>query len=258
MVCSSLCPAPNLQSIRRLHAARAAEARRLRPSDWYTSLRIACPPLDSRQEASAFNQPLSFDTSSVTTMYQMLRVRSARALPSTSTVGSSLHAACTPPPNAASRSACGPSPEASLSTRQEATVFNQPLSLDTSKVTDMQYMFFVRTARALPVASALGSTLRAPCAAAAPRPSASRPALSSLFLSFPFHSAGSDGIQPAAELRHVQRHSYVWHVSGALRACLALMQPPQLGPRCALLAPPPPHALPPPGLHVAPLPMLPF
>ena len=55
-------------------------------------------------------------------------------------------------------------------------MFNQPLSLDTSKVTDMQYMFFVRTARALPVASALGSTLRAPCAATAPRPPASRPA----------------------------------------------------------------------------------
>jgi len=34
----------------------------------------------TRQGASAFNQPLSFDTSSVTNMYQMFNVRSARAL----------------------------------------------------------------------------------------------------------------------------------------------------------------------------------
>ena len=35
------------------------------------------------------------------------------------------------------------------STRQGATAFNQPLSFDTSKVTDMKYMFYVRSARAL-------------------------------------------------------------------------------------------------------------
>jgi len=39
------------------------------------------PSFDStRQGASAFNQPLSFDTSSVTDMYRMFYVRSARAL----------------------------------------------------------------------------------------------------------------------------------------------------------------------------------
>ena len=38
-------------------------------------------PLPStRQGASVFNQPLSFDTSKVTDMYAMLAVRSARAL----------------------------------------------------------------------------------------------------------------------------------------------------------------------------------
>ena len=36
-------------------------------------------PLSTRQNAYAFNQPLSFDTSSVTTMESMFRVRSARA-----------------------------------------------------------------------------------------------------------------------------------------------------------------------------------
>jgi len=35
------------------------------------------------------------------------------------------------------------------STRQGASAFNQPLSLDTSKVTDMSNMFSVRSARAL-------------------------------------------------------------------------------------------------------------
>jgi len=38
------------------------------------------PSPSTRQGASAFNQPLSFDTSSVTTMYRMFKVRSARAL----------------------------------------------------------------------------------------------------------------------------------------------------------------------------------
>ena len=38
----------------------------------------------------------------------------------------------------------------SLSTRQLATKFNQPLSFDTSKVTTMDRMFEVRSARALP------------------------------------------------------------------------------------------------------------
>ena len=41
------------------------------------SPRTVCPPFDSRQGASAFNQPLSFDTSSVTTMYFMFYVRSS-------------------------------------------------------------------------------------------------------------------------------------------------------------------------------------
>ena len=38
------------------------------------------PFLATRQNTSAFNQPLTFDTSSVTSMIGMFRVRSARAL----------------------------------------------------------------------------------------------------------------------------------------------------------------------------------
>ena len=36
----------------------------------------------------------------------------------------------------------------SFPTRQYASVFNQLLSLDTSSVTDMSYMFYVRSAHA--------------------------------------------------------------------------------------------------------------
>jgi len=48
-----------------------------------------------------------------------------------------------------------------LSTRQSATAFNQPLSFDTSKVTNMGRMFYVRSARAL-APNSLESDL--PCA----------------------------------------------------------------------------------------------
>ena len=122
-------------------------------------------------------------------MYGMFYVRSARALPATISFGASLHAACAAaaaPRPPASRSPCRPSSYASLSTRQGASAFNQPLSLDTSSVTSMQYMFYVRSA--------------VPC-----------------------------------------------------------QQPPQLGPPCKLLAPPPlPHAFPTTRLTCRPLPMHPF
>ena len=44
----------------------------------------------------------------------------------------------------------------SVSTAQMAIAFNQPLSLDTSSVTSMAYMFQVRLARALPATTAVG------------------------------------------------------------------------------------------------------
>ena len=115
--------------------------------------RIACTPLDTRQYASAFNQPLSWDTSNVTDMGYMFYVRSARALgpqalsrvPCMPLVcrhhpGPSRLPARTSPP----RIAC-----ALPSTRQDAKAFNQPLSIDTSSVKDMSNMFRVRSARAL-------------------------------------------------------------------------------------------------------------
>ena len=76
------------------------------------------------QGAPAFNQPLSFDTSSVTNMHLMFEARSARARPSASTVGPSQRAACitaasTRPP--ASQPACRPSSHASLLLRRART-----------------------------------------------------------------------------------------------------------------------------------------
>ena len=111
------------------------------------------PLLSTRQQASTFNQPLSFDTSEVTTMGHMFFVRSARALAPKSLESGlprarRLRRHCpTPsrlPARTSPRIACP-----SLSTRQSANSFNQPLSFDTSKVTKFDLMFEVRSLRAL-------------------------------------------------------------------------------------------------------------
>jgi hypothetical protein len=74
------------------HTACAAAAA---PTPSQPACRPSCyASLPTRQSALAFNQPLSLDTSSVTTMQSMFSVRSARALPSASTVGAFHHAAC--------------------------------------------------------------------------------------------------------------------------------------------------------------------
>ena len=111
------------------------------------------------RSASAFNQPLSFDTSKVTDMgYMFAVVRSARALaPTALSRAFPVRAACvgtTQRPHASRAVPPSPASHARLSTRQGAfgppfQAFNQPLSFDTSKVTNMGYMFHVRSARAL-------------------------------------------------------------------------------------------------------------
>eukprot|EP00964_Phaeocystis_antarctica_P157294 scaffold127415_cov63-Phaeocystis_antarctica.AAC.3 len=67
----------DLQLSLSLHAACAAVARRVPPPPARTSPRTLCPLFYSRQAASAFDQPLSFDTSSVTDMGQIFRVCSS-------------------------------------------------------------------------------------------------------------------------------------------------------------------------------------
>ena len=78
--------------------------------------------------ARAFNQPLSFDTSRVTAMMGMFQVSL-----STRCCGLAHH-------SATYRS------DALFPTRQGASSFNQSLDLDTSSVTTMKQMFYVRAA----------------------------------------------------------------------------------------------------------------
>ena len=123
-------------------------------------LRSIIPPW-TPQGTSAFNQPLSFDTSSVTDMYGMFRVRLTCHAPDIS--GFSFPAYC-PPSTCAAITPRPPSvPFALVSTRQEASAFNQPLSLDTSSVTDMSYMFEVCSTRAMhPIPSSSPAPLASP------------------------------------------------------------------------------------------------
>ena len=104
--------------------------------------------LASRQGAENFNQPLTLDTSSVTTMYGMFEVRipsprplQPRALPSAVPLAPSPPRTALSPP---ARPARPPASYTHLATRQDAENFNQPLTLDTSKVTTMMGMFGVR------------------------------------------------------------------------------------------------------------------
>ena len=146
----------------------------------------------------------------------------------------------------------------SFFTRQSASAFNQPLSLDTSSVTNMFGMFQVRFTRALPSASTVGAFLHAVCAAAAALAPSRLSARTSFLLCFPFHSAERVGVQPVAELGHVQRHDHVSHVLGALYACPTLSLHSRR-PSCTLHAPPRAAAPRPPASQPAchPPPMLP-
>ena len=101
----------------------------------------------TRQNAAAFNQPLSFDTSSVISMSYMFNVRfrfrlrllptlSSWATPRALLIRPSLCAIVVPRVNYPI--GCP------LWTRQGAAAFNQPLSFDTASVTSMSWMFFVR------------------------------------------------------------------------------------------------------------------
>jgi len=145
--------------------------------------RIACPLPSTRQYATAFNQPLSFDTSSVTDMREMFFVRSARALGHQAL--SRATSTCMPlvchhhtPGRPASRLAPLPPRIACPlpSTRQGASAFNQPLSFDTFSVTTMYNMFGVRSARALAPSLELGPVH---ADAAAPYPLSRLPARTS-------------------------------------------------------------------------------
>ena len=88
--------APNLQSCPPLHAARTAIARRLPPPGPQLAPHRVRPACDPRQGAYTFNQPVSFDTSSVTNMDWIFEVRAFPCAASQPAVTPTLlHAACT-------------------------------------------------------------------------------------------------------------------------------------------------------------------
>eukprot|EP00964_Phaeocystis_antarctica_P057098 scaffold33741_cov63-Phaeocystis_antarctica.AAC.9 len=270
-------------------------ARRLRPSRPHAAPRPASYALlSTRQGASAFNKPLSFDTSSVIGIAHMFQVPSARALSPRPSQSGALRArrlrrlrprpsclsahtsprivrpafdsagngglqpatefrhiqghkhapdvlralrACPGPQPSVRPSPCmplalppphalqPPNPHlcpasyALLSTWQTASAFNQPLSFDTSSVIDTHYMFYVRSARAQ--APSLQSGPPRACHLRCHRPTPfNLPARTSSRIACPpLDSAAREGVQPAAELRHVQGHRHALDVHRALRAC---------------------------------------
>ena len=121
-----------------------------------------------------------------------------------------------PPPPDSRYSAPRPSPHALLFASRQYTSafshsFNQPLSLNTSSVTNMYFMFYVRSSLPRICSRALPCTPPPAC-----QPGHLPPhRMPSLRL-----SAARVGVQPAAELRHLQRHEHGLHVHRALRACL--------------------------------------
>ena len=177
---SSLCPAPDLQSSLILHAACTAAARRPPFCQSTPPTRVFMRSFRlSAQGTTAFNQPLSFDTSSVTTMDHMFNVRSsscsARNLQPSLILQYAWDAvACCPP---ASRPASCPVQYALLLTWQDASAFSQPLSFDTSRVTTISGMFHVRSSLCPAPNLQSSPPLHAACTAAARRPPSANPHL---------------------------------------------------------------------------------
>jgi len=111
-----------------------------------------CSPFDSRQGAGAFNQPLNWDTSKVTSMRFMFDVRSSPCPDPCVQSDPPLHAACAAVarrlphlPRTAPRMRLSMRPPPPFDSRQHAYAFNQPLSWDLSSLTEIGYMFFVRS-----------------------------------------------------------------------------------------------------------------
>ena len=105
--------------------------------------------------------------------------------------------ACTSPP--------APSVCASLFRlgMQVAKAFNQPLNFDTSRVTNMDGMFYVHSAMPYAQTPVVPSRVQSQFEAASPH----RPP-SIVCAPLLTRTTGSKGVQPEAEFRHVPRHKY--------------------------------------------------
>ena len=217
----------------------------------------------TRQQAYAFNKPLSFDTSKVTDMGRMFYVRSARALaPNSLESGVPRARPLAPvPPHALPPPGPHLAPYRMLlpSTRQTANAFNQPLSFDTSKVTNMNQMFYVRSARALTPKPWVQSDLP-PCMPLAPPPPHALPPpgahIAPHRMPLPLNRQIATAFdQPLSfDTSKVTDMGRMFYVRSA--RALAPNSLESGVPRARPLAPVPPHALPPPGPHLAPYRML--
>eukprot|EP00964_Phaeocystis_antarctica_P102341 scaffold67699_cov63-Phaeocystis_antarctica.AAC.1 len=170
--------------------------------------------------ASVFNQPLSFETTRPASQTwagcspcappHALPPICSRALPCTLLAPPS-PAASRLPARTSSRTACPP-----FDPRQGASAFNQPLSFDTSSVTTMYAMFHVRSFPCPAPNLQSSPPLHAACTAVARRlPPPGPHVVPHRMPSFRL-SAVRVGVQPAAELRHLQRHNHARHVLRAL------------------------------------------
>jgi hypothetical protein len=122
----SMCAAP---------PASAPLARRRPPRKMHLASYFPPPPRLTWQFADAFNQPLAWDVSGVTSMVQMFSVRCATFLCT----------ACLTPPTKQDATR-PPLPNAPGLAWQNAQAFNQPLAWGISNMTSMAQMFAVRSA----------------------------------------------------------------------------------------------------------------
>ena len=178
-------------------------------------------PFDFRQLASAFNQPLSFDTSSVTNMDYMFWVRSSPC-PTPNLHSRALSCTLPAPRSPAASPACRPAclaPHGMPSFRPSAArVGVQP-------VAELRHL-----QRRGHEPHVLGALLPVPCSHICNRAPPLHVACTAVARRLPPPSphvvphrmpsvrlsAVRVGVQPAAELRHLQRHGDELHVRGAL------------------------------------------
>ena len=213
------CPALQILPSHAISTSLARPGRLPRPAPPPAPHRVPCA-CDPRQSAWAFNQPLSWDTSSVTDMYGMFHVRSSpRPAPTICTVAPShRHARCVHAALAAHPAPCALCLRPRQSARLPAPRAHQYLqSLALSLARCLCTALAPRTpgGRAACRLPPTGHQLvphREPCL----RPSAVRA-----------------GLQPAPELGHLPRHEHEPYV---LRALLPTLWPHNLHSRARSLA----------------------
>ena len=188
----------------------------------HTPPRTVCPapcvPVSTRQNAKAFNQPLNFNTSSVTTMDTMFYVCTSPAPCAQTPVEPSL-ARCmrgrrpTDPPSS------WPTPRPAFDSAESEVV--QPAS-ELRHVPRHEHGSHVQGALC-PRALRPDSSRAFPCTLhARPPPHRSSSLCLPARTSPHIVCAGREGVQPASELRHVPRHRHDRDVQGALRPYSAL------------------------------------